>query len=192
MVAMVALGICFPMYAGADAWRWIVFAYLFAASVLPIWALKTRATTSRCSFIGMIAFRRRGRLLENPEIKLPAFVGFEVNGLDPFPILFVTTRLRRGLGLPLAGLFGDVFEDGLEQKATCASLAAARCRSKSCWASFADRGRRGREGGALPKGTPFALFSTSVAGFLTNIFGVPRTSRPASDDVRVGFGSDVR
>lgn len=174
MVAMVALGICFPMYAGADAWRWIVFAYLFAASVVPIWALKTpRDYLSMFLLIGMIAFATVGVFLENPEIKLPAFVGFEVNGLDLFPILFVTiacgavsgfhSLVSSGTSSKMVSSEGDMRLVGYGSMSIEVVLGVV---SLIVVAAAA-------EGGALPKGTPFALFSTSVAGFLTNIFGVP-------------------
>ncbi|MBR0035478.1 MAG: carbon starvation protein A, partial [Synergistaceae bacterium] len=40
VVAMLGLGIAYPMYYDADTWRKVVFAYCFVASVLPMWLLK--------------------------------------------------------------------------------------------------------------------------------------------------------
>lgn len=91
MLGMVALGIAFPMYASTDTWRWVVFAYLFAASVMPMWLLKQpRDYLSMFLLIGMIAAGVVGVFVENPTINMPAFAGFTVNNLDLFPILFVT------------------------------------------------------------------------------------------------------
>ena len=121
MLAMLALGIAFPMYADAVTWRYVVFAYLFAASVMPMWALKQpRDYLSMFLLIGMIVCGVLGVFVKNPTLNMPAVTGFTVNNMDLFPILFVTI---------------------------------------AC--------------GVLPKGTPFQLFSGSVAGFLTELFGVP-------------------
>lgn len=46
MVLMVWAGIAYPIYADANTWRYIVFIYLFAASVMPMWLLKQPVTTS--------------------------------------------------------------------------------------------------------------------------------------------------
>lgn len=174
MVVMVALGIVFPIYADADTWRWVVFAYLFAASVVPMWALKQpRDYLSMFLLIGMIAFAAVGVFLENPEIKLPAFVGWEVKGLDLFPILFVTIACGAVSG------FHSLVSSGTSSKMVSneSDMRLVGYGSMSVEVVLGVVSlivvAAAAEGGALPSGTPFQLFSTSVAGFLTNIFGVP-------------------
>ena len=68
MLAMLALGIAFPMYADAVTWRYVVFAYLFAASVMPMWALKQpRDYLSMFLLIGMIVCGCFGRFRQEPD-----------------------------------------------------------------------------------------------------------------------------
>ncbi len=175
MVAMVAAGIAFPVFADAETWRYVVFAYLFAASVVPMWALKTpRDYLSMFLLIGMILCAVAGVFIENPEIRMPAFTSFEVNGLDMFPILFVTIACGAVSG------FHSLVSSGTSSKMVSneADMRLVGYGSMSVevvlgvvslivvCAAATD--------GALPAGTPFQIFSTSVAGFLTNIFGVPQ------------------
>jgi len=91
MIAMLAMGIAWPIYADADTWRVVVFLYAFAASVMPMWILKQpRDFLSMFLLFGMIIAGVVGVFVTNPTINMPAFVGWEVKGLDLFPILFVT------------------------------------------------------------------------------------------------------
>lgn len=129
MVVMVWLGIANPIYLDGVTWRYVIFAYLFAAAVMPMWLLKNpRDYLSMFLLIGMIAAGVIGVIVINPSIELPAFVGFEVKNQPLFPILFVTIA----------------------------------CGAVSGFHSL------------VSSGTPFQLFSTSVASFLTTIFGVPQ------------------
>ena len=91
MVAMVTAGIYMPVYADAETWRYVVFAYLFAASVMPMWLLKQpRDYLSMFLLIGMIIAGVIGVAVQNPSINMPAYAGFTIKNLDLFPILFVT------------------------------------------------------------------------------------------------------
>ena len=91
MVIMVWLGIANPIYLDGVTWRYVIFAYLFAAAVMPMWLLKNpRDYLSMFLLIGMIAAGVIGVIVINPSIELPAFVGFEVKNQPLFPILFVT------------------------------------------------------------------------------------------------------
>lgn len=174
MLAMVSLGIAFPMYAGTDTWRWVVFAYLFAASVMPMWLLKQpRDYLSMFLLIGMIAAGVIGVFVENPTINMPAFAGFTVNNLDLFPILFVTIACGAVSG------FHSLVSSGTSSK----MIANERDMRLVGYGSMLVECVLGvvalvvvcamAQDGKLPSGTPFQLFSTSVSGFLTNIFGLP-------------------
>lgn len=174
MLAMVSLGIAFPMYAGTDTWRWVVFAYLFAASVMPMWLLKQpRDYLSMFLLIGMIAAGVIGVFVENPTINMPAFAGFTVNSLDLFPILFVTIACGAVSG------FHSLVSSGTSSK----MIANERDMRLVGYGSMLVECVLGvvalvvvcamAQDGKLPSGTPFQLFSTSVSSFLTNIFGLP-------------------
>lgn len=92
IIAMLALGIMFPVYATKTTWIYVVFVYIFFASVTPMWLLKTpRDYLTTFLFIGMIVAAVIGVFVSNPTITTPAFVGFKsASGSYVFPTLFVT------------------------------------------------------------------------------------------------------
>ena len=92
IIAMLALGIMFPVYATKTTWIYVVFVYIFFASVTPMWLLKTpRDYLTTFLFIGMIVAAVIGVFVSNPTITTPAVVGFKsASGSYIFPTLFVT------------------------------------------------------------------------------------------------------
>lgn len=92
IIAMLALGIMFPVYATKTTWIYVVFVYIFFASVTPMWLLKTpRDYLTTFLFIGMIVAAVIGVFVSNPTITTPAFAGFKsASGSYFFPTLFVT------------------------------------------------------------------------------------------------------
>ena len=175
MVAMLAVGIAFPVYADALTWRYVVFAYLFAASVMPMWLLKTpRDYLSMFLLIGMIVCGVAGVCIQNPTINMPAYVGFTVKNLDLFPILFVTVAcgavsgfhslVSSGTSSKMVASEGDMRLVGYGSMCVEVVLGVVSL-IVVCAAA---------NNGALPAGTPFQTFSHSVASFLTTIFGVPQ------------------
>ncbi len=92
ILIMLALGIAFPLYASKQVWIYVVFVYIFFASVTPIWLLKQpRDYLTTFLFLGMIVAAVVGVLVSNPTISAPAFTGFTaMNGSHMFPVLFVT------------------------------------------------------------------------------------------------------
>lgn len=174
MVAMVTAGICFPVYADAVTWRYVVFAYLFAASVMPMWLLKQpRDYLSMFLLIGMIIAAVIGVCVQNPSINMPAYAGFTVKGLDLFPILFVTiacgavsgfhSLVSSGTSSKMISSENDIRLVGYGSMCVEVVLGVVSLIVVCAAAS----------NGVLPSGTPFQTFSSSVAAFLTEIFGVP-------------------
>ena len=92
IIAMLALGIMFTVYATKTTWIYVVFVYIFFASVTPMWLLKTpRDYLTTFLFIGMIVAAVIGVFVSNPTITTPAFAGFKsASGSYIFPTLFVT------------------------------------------------------------------------------------------------------
>ena len=92
IIAMLALGIMFPVYATKTTWIFVVFVYYFFASVTPMWLLKTpRDYLTTYLYIGKIVAAVIGIFVSNPTITTPAFVGFKsASGSYIFPTLFVT------------------------------------------------------------------------------------------------------
>lgn len=174
MLAMLAVGIAFPIYADALTWRYVVFAYLFAASVMPMWLLKTpRDYLSMFLLIGMIACGVLGVCIQNPTLNMPAYVGFTVKNLDLFPILFVTVACGAVSGfhsLVSSGTSSKMVSSESDMRlvgygSMCVEVILGVVSLIVVCAAATN--------GVLPAGTPFQTFSHSVANFLTTIFGVP-------------------
>lgn len=92
LVAAVAIGLNAPIFMASGTWHIIIFAYIFIASVVPVWALlQPRDYLNSYLLIAMIVAAVIGVFAANPTINLPAFTSFYVEGTGyMFPILFVT------------------------------------------------------------------------------------------------------
>ena len=91
LVAMFAVGMKLPIYTSKTAWIYIIMAYLFLASVLPMWLLmQPRDYMTTFMLLGMIIGAVVGVVVAHPQMQLNAFNGFNVNGSGLFPTLFVT------------------------------------------------------------------------------------------------------
>ena len=173
LVAMFAVGMKLPIYASKTAWIYIIMAYLFLASVLPMWLLmQPRDYMTTFMLLGMIIGAVVGVVVAHPQMQLNAFNGFNVNGSGLFPTLFVTIACGAVSGfhslvssgtssktvsnekdMPMIGYGAMVVESLLGIVALVVVGAVA-------------------VGGTKPEETPFAIFSSGVAGFLEKL-GVP-------------------
>ena len=173
LVAMFAVGMKLPIYTSKTAWIYIIMAYLFLASVLPMWLLmQPRDYMTTFMLLGMIIGAVVGVVVAHPQMQLNAFNGFNVNGSGLFTTLFVTIACGAVSGfhslvssgtssktvsnekdMPMIGYGAMVVESLLGIVALVVVGAVA-------------------VGGTKPEGTPFAIFSSGVAGFLEKL-GVP-------------------
>lgn len=173
LVVMFVIGMKLPMYATKTAWIYIVMAYLFLASVMPMWLLmEPRDYMTTFMLLGMIIGAVIGVIAEYPTMKLNAFSGFNVDGSYLFPTLFVTIACGAVSGfhslvssgtssktisnekdMPMVGYGAMVVESLLGVVALVVVGAVA-------------------VNGTKPEGTPFSIFSTGVAGFFEK-FGIP-------------------
>lgn len=91
LVAAVVIGLNFPVYLTRETWHLFIFAYIFIASVVPVWALlQPRDYLNSYLLIFMIVGAVIGIFVSNPSCNLQAFTSFNVDGQYMFPILFVT------------------------------------------------------------------------------------------------------
>ena len=171
--AMLWVGIMNPMYFDANKWRYVVFAYCFVASVLPMWLLKQpRDYLSVFLLLGMIFGGAIGIIIANPEIQMPAFVGFNVKGQPLFPILFITIACGAVSG------FHSLVSSGTSSK----SISNERDMLTVGYGAMLVEVLLGvvslviacsaAQGGGLPTGTPFQIFSRAIGGFFS-MFGLP-------------------
>ena len=100
LIAMLYVGIDLPIYLDRMTWLYIIFAYIFFASIMPMWLLKQpRDYISAFLLLMMIAGGVIGIFIAQPTLNMPAFTSFSVGGKDLFPILFITIACGAVSGL---------------------------------------------------------------------------------------------
>ena len=91
LIVCIVLGIYFPVFLPKTIWLYLIFAYIFVTSVIPIWVVgQPRNYLSSFLLIAMILAAFLGVVFTNPKINIPAFTSFNVNGNYLFPSLFIT------------------------------------------------------------------------------------------------------
>ncbi|MDO5564752.1 MAG: carbon starvation protein A [Eubacteriales bacterium] len=174
LVLMFVVGMKFPLYATKTTWIYIVMAYLFIASVLPMWLLmQPRDYLTTYMLLGMIAGAFLGLVTNAPMMKLNAFNGFTVQGSGAmFPTLFITIACGAVSGfhsLVSSGTSSKTISNEKDVRfvgygAMCVEVLLAIIALLVVGAVA--------KNGVKPSGTPFSIFSNGVAGFLNNL-GVP-------------------
>lgn len=170
-----ALGMATPMIAGKSAWLYVTFAYIFLASVLPMWLLKQpRDFMTTFMFVGMIAGAVIGIVVAHPSMNLPMYTGFHNEGLgDMFPILFVTVACGAVSGfhsLVSSGTSSKTIEN--EKDLLKVGYGAMVLESLLAVLALCVAGAAASADGTAAVGTPFQIFSNGVAGLL-EMFGLP-------------------
>ena len=173
LIACIVLGIFFPIFLPKGVWLCLIFCYILASSVVPIWVLgQPRNYLNSFLLVAMILAALVGVVFTNPTIELPAFIAFNVNGSFLFPVLFITIACGAISGfhsmvatgatsrqinnerymLPIS--FGGMLMETLVAILALISVGALAY------------------GGVMPKGTPPEIFATAVSNFLYKI-GLP-------------------
>lgn len=174
LLLMLAVGISFPLYFSKNFWTVIVFAYIFVASITPMWLLmQPRDYLSSFLLIGMIIGAVLGVVVARPAMNLPAFTGFVANGKMLFPTLFVTIACGAVSGfhsLVSSGTSSKQVQN--EKDMLTIGFGAMLLESLLAVVALVAVGSLA-VGGKMPKGTPFSLFASAIAGFL-EILGIPQ------------------
>lgn len=174
LLAMLAVGISFPLYFNKTFWAGVVFVYIFFASITPMWLLmQPRDYLSSFLLIGMIVCAVLGIFVANPSMNLAAFNGFQVDGKYLFPTLFVTVACGAVSGFHSLVSSGtsskqvqnekDMLTIGFGSMMVECLLAVVALVAVGSLAV----------GGKVPAGTPFSLFASAIAGFL-GVLGIPQ------------------
>lgn len=173
LVAVIALGLSFPIFISKTFWLYFVFVYVFVASVTPVWALlQPRDYLNSFLLIAMMAAGFFGILVARPEINLPAFTGFTVNGQTMFPMLFVTIACGAVSGFHSLVSSGTTSKQiSNEQDMLPISFGAMLLESFLAIISLVAVGALALNG-TLPQGTPPVVFATAISGFLATL-GIP-------------------
>ena len=173
LIAMLEVGIAFPLYFDKNVWLGVIMAYLFLASVMPMWLLmQPRDYLSTFLLVGMIIGAVLGVFIAHPAMNLPAFNGFEVSGSKLFPTLFITIACGAVSGfhsLVSSGTSSKTIKN--EKDMLCVGYGSMMVESLLGVVALVVVGAAA-VGGKMPSGTPFQIFSANVAGFLT-LLGIP-------------------
>ena len=174
-VATFVIGMNCPLITTKANWSYMVFAYIFLAAVLPMWLLmEPRDLMTTFMFAGMIIGAVVGLLVAHPAMNLAPYTGFhnEKSG-DLFPILFVTVACGAVSG------FHSLVSSGTSSKAITnekdmpkVGFGAMLLESLLAVLALCVAGAAASADGTPAAGTPFAIFSSGVAGFL-EMFGIP-------------------
>ena len=174
-VASLAIGMAFPLIGGKEAWTGFTFAYIFLASVLPMWLLKQpRDYMTTFMFAGMILGAVVGIVVAHPTMNLPMYTGFTNEKMgNMFPILFVTVACGAVSGfhsLVSSGTSSKTVEN--EKDMLKVGYGAMILESLLAVLALCVAGAAAAADGTPAAGTPFQIFSRGVAGFF-EMFGVP-------------------
>jgi carbon starvation protein len=173
LVLCIVLGIFFPAYLPKQIWLCLIFAYIFTASVVPVWALgQPRNYLNSFLLIAMILAAFIGVVFTGPRISIPAFRGFEVNGNYLFPSLFITIACGAISGFHSLVATGAASKQiGNEKYMLPVSYGSMLVETLVAVLALIAVGSLARNG-ILPGETPPVVFATAVAGFLHQL-GLP-------------------
>ena len=177
LVAAIALGLALPLYLSLGTWHILVFVYVLIASVTPVWALlQPRDYLNSYLLVAMIVAAVIGVFAARPDVNLPVFSGFTVNGQTLFPFLFVTIACGAVSGFHSLVSSGTASKQIKNEKSMLpVSFGAMLMESMLAVialiavASFSSSA----ETAALGYTTPSQIFAGGVANFLT-VMGLPQ------------------
>ncbi|MBL7075093.1 carbon starvation protein A [candidate division KSB1 bacterium] len=88
----VVLGLRFPIQFSATGWKFVLFVYIFCASVIPVWVLlQPRDYLNAFLLYALMLGGLIGVVAFNPTIQMAAVTAFKVEKLGfLFPVLFIT------------------------------------------------------------------------------------------------------
>jgi carbon starvation protein len=154
-------------------WLYVIFAYIFIASITPVWILlQPRDYLSSFLLIGMILCAFAGIIISNPTIHITPFAGFEVNGNYLFPMLFVTVACGAVSGFHTLAASGTASKQiNNERDMLPVSFGAMLLESLLAVIALIAVGAIA-VGGIMPKDVPPVIFANALSGFLTGM-GLP-------------------
>ena len=176
VVICIGLGLAFPIHVPKTAWLYFVFAYVFVASITPVWALlQPRDYLNSFLLVTMMFFAVIGIFVANPSIELPAFTGFNVNGQMLFPVLFVTIACGAVSGFHALVASGTSSKQIRNEKDMLPiSFGAMLLECLLAVISLVTVGALA-VGGKMPEGTPPVIFAQGISNFI-GILGIPQNA----------------
>ena len=175
IIVCIVIGLKFPlMNIGADFWLIVICAYIFIASVAPVWILlQPRDYLNSFLLYGMLIAAVIGVFFNNPTITLPAFTGWAGIGGNSslFPVLFITVACGAISGFhSLVGSGTTSKQLDKEKDIKMIGYGAMLVESALSVIALICVGMLFKDG-AMPSGTPVVVFATGVATMLSGILG---------------------
>jgi carbon starvation protein len=173
LIICIVLGIFFPVYIDKSIWLYLIFVYIFIASVVPIWVLgQPRNYLNFFLLAAMMLSAFIGVIFTAPEISIPAFTGFEVNGNFLFPALFITIACGAISGFHSLVVTGAASKQISNEKHMLPiSYGAMLLETLVAVLALIAVGSLAKNG-VMPGGTPPQIFASAVSGFLSQL-GLP-------------------
>ena len=173
LIVCIALGLFFPLYLPKAIWLYLIFAYIFTASVVPVWVLgQPRNYLNSFLLIAMILAAFTGVVFTSPKIEIPAFTSFNVSGNYLFPVLFITIACGAISGFHSLVATGAASKQISSEKYMLPiSYGAMLVETLVAVLALIAVGSLA-VGGVLPKDTPPVVFARAVSGFLYQL-GLP-------------------
>ncbi len=175
LIVSIVIGLKLPIFFSLDVWHIFVFIYIFIASIVPVWILlQPRDYLNSYLLVAMIVAAVIGVFIANPQINLPAFVGFNVDGNYLFPILFVTIACGAVSGFHSLVSSGTASKQIKNEKDMLSvSFGSMLLESMlAVIALIAVASFTTGEAAAQGWNTPAQIFAGAVSGFLTTL-GLP-------------------
>ena len=174
LIACIVLGIFFPLFLSKSSCLYLIFGYIFVASVLPIWVMgQPRNYLNSFLLVAMIVAALVGVVFINPKIEIPAFVAFSVNDNYLFPALFITIACGAISGVHSLVVTGTASRQISNEKYMLPiSYGSMLTETLVAILALISVGSLAY-GGVLPKETPPVVFATAVSGFLSEL-GLPQ------------------
>ena len=170
------LGMTFPLILSKTAWIIILLAYIFVASVVPVWILlQPRDYLSSFLLYALVIGAIVGIFITHPSLQLEPFVGFNVDGTPLFPMLFVTIACGAISGFH--SLVGSGTTSKQLDKEKDAKLIGYGGMLIECIVAIvaiitAGYISKGKLSELLGAGGPVNVFSNGIGNFM-NSFGIP-------------------
>jgi len=173
LIICIVLGIFFPIFLNKTIWLYLVFGYIFTASIVPVWVLgQPRNYLNFFLLIAMMLAAFIGVIFTAPTINIPAFTGFNVNGNFLFPVLFITIACGAISGFHSLVATGAASKQLSNEKHMLPiSYGAMLLETLVAVLALIAVGSLAHNG-KIPSGTPPLIFATAVSGFLHQL-GLP-------------------
>lgn len=169
-------GMAFPLELSKEAWIFILLAYIFVASVIPVWILlQPRDYLSSFLLYALVIGAIIGIFITHPGMELEPVTAFNVDGTPLFPMLFVTVACGAISGFH--SLVGSGTTSKQLDKESDAKLIGYGGMLIECVVAIiaiitAGYISKGEFTNLLSNGGPVNVFSNGVGNFMAS-FGIP-------------------